>query len=143
MGSRGSVIPFFIDKRDQGAKEIPVTDKRMTRFNISLQAGVDLVMFALSHHIGGELFVPKIPSYHLVDVAEAIAPNIPVVEVGIRPGEKLHEEMITVTDAMRKESAIAQTTELLSDKSLFMQQPQKNLFPTNIQENLLQIFRAL
>jgi len=100
MGSRGSVIPFFIDKRDQGAKEIPVTDKRMTRFNISLQAGVDLVMFALSHHIGGELFVPKIPSYHLVDVAEAIAPNIPVVEVGIRPGEKLHEEMITVTDAM-------------------------------------------
>jgi len=100
MGSRGSVIPFFIEKRDQCASEIPVTDLRMTRFNISLQAGVDLVMFALANHIGGELFVPKIPSYKLVDVAKAIAPNIPIKEIGIRPGEKLHEEMITLTDAM-------------------------------------------
>lgn len=83
-----------------GAKELPITDFRMTRFNISLQAGVDLVMYALSHHIGGEIFVPKIPSYHIVDVAKAIAPNLPQVEVGIRPGEKLHEEMITTTDAL-------------------------------------------
>lgn len=100
MGSRGSVIPFFMNKRDTGAKELPITDMRMTRFNISLQAGVDLVMFAIGHHLGGEIFVPKIPSYHIVDVAKAIAPDLPLVEVGIRPGEKLHEEMITVTDAL-------------------------------------------
>ena len=100
MGSRGSVIPFFIGKRDSGAKELPITDMRMTRFNISLQAGVDLVMYAIGHHLGGEIFVPKIPSYHIPDVATAIAPTLPQVEVGIRPGEKLHEEMITVTDAL-------------------------------------------
>ena len=100
MGSRGSVIPFFINKRDSGVKELPITDMRMTRFNISLQAGVDLVMFAIGHHLGGEIFIPKIPSNHIVDVAKAIAPNLPQVEVGIRPGEKLHEEMITATDAM-------------------------------------------
>ena len=100
MGSRGSVIPFFIHKRDNGVKELPITDMRMTRFNISLQAGVDLVMYAIGHHLGGEIFIPKIPSYHIVDVAKAIAPNIPLVEVGMRPGEKLHEEMITVTDAL-------------------------------------------
>ena len=100
MGSRGSVIPFFINKRDSGVKELPITDMRMTRFNISLQAGVDLVMFAIGHHLGGEIFIPKIPSYHIVDVAKAIAPNLPQVEVGIRPGEKLHEEMITATDVM-------------------------------------------
>ena len=100
MGPRGSVIPFFIHKRDNGVKELPITDMRMTRFNISLQAGVDLVMYAIGHHLGGEIFIPKIPSYHIVDVAKAIAPNIPLVEVGIRPGEKLHEEMITVTDAL-------------------------------------------
>ncbi|MDD2293295.1 MAG: UDP-N-acetylglucosamine 4,6-dehydratase (inverting) [Bacteroidales bacterium] len=100
MGSRGSVIPFFIDKRDKGAKELPITDMRMTRFNISLQAGVDLVMFALGHHLGGELFIPKIPSYKITDVATAIAPNLKQIEVGIRPGEKLHEEMITVTDSL-------------------------------------------
>src|SRR5574344_2615220 len=88
MGSRGSVIPFFIDKRDKGAKELPITDMRMTRFNISLQAGVDLVMYALGHHLGGELFIPKIPSYKIVDVATAIAPTLPQVEVGMRPGEK-------------------------------------------------------
>lgn len=100
MGSRGSVIPFFISKRDSGASELPITDRRMTRFNISLEAGVELVMFALGHHLGGEIFIPKIPSYHIKDVATAIAPNLPQVEVGIRPGEKLHEEMITVTDAL-------------------------------------------
>ena len=100
MGSRGSVIPLFIGKRDSGAKELPITDMRMTRFNISLQAGVDLVMYAIGHHLGGEIFVPKIPSYHITDVATAIAPTLPQVEVGIRPGEKLHEEMITVTDAL-------------------------------------------
>ncbi|WP_270544142.1 UDP-N-acetylglucosamine 4,6-dehydratase (inverting) [Butyricimonas paravirosa] len=100
MGSRGSVIPFFISKRDSGAKELPITDMRMTRFNISLQAGVSLVMYAIGHHLGGEIFIPKIPSYHIVDVAKAIAPELPLIEIGIRPGEKLHEEMITPTDAL-------------------------------------------
>ena len=100
MGSRGSVIPFFINKRDSGAVELPITNMKMTRFNISLEAGVALVMFAIGHHLGGEIFIPKIPSYRIVDVAKAIAHNLPLVEVGIRPGEKLHEEMITVTDAM-------------------------------------------
>lgn len=98
MGSRGSVIPFFISKRETGV--IPITHKDMTRFNISLQAGVDLVLFAIGNHLGGEIFVPKIPSYKIVTVAEAIAPNAKQVVVGIRPGEKLHEEMITVTDSM-------------------------------------------
>lgn len=100
MGSRGSVIPLFIKLRDEGAKELPITDKRMTRFNISLQEGVDLVMWALGHHLGGELFIPKIPSYKIMDVAKAIAPNLPIKEIGIRPGEKLHEEMITPTDSL-------------------------------------------
>ena len=100
MGSRGSVIPFFINKRNSGAKELPITDMRMTRFNISLQAGVDLVMYAIGHHLGGEIFIPKIPSYHIADVARAIAPELPLKEIGIRPGEKLHEEMITPTDAL-------------------------------------------
>ena len=100
MGSRGSVIPFFIKLRDEGAKELPITDMRMTRFNISLQEGVDLVMWALGHHLGGELFIPKIPSYKITDVAKAIAPNLPLKEIGIRPGEKLHEEMITPTDSL-------------------------------------------
>lgn len=100
MGSRGSVIPFFIDKCKNGATELPITDFRMTRFNISLQAGVDLVMFAIEHHLGGEIFIPKIPSYKIENVAKAIAPNLPMKEVGIRPGEKLHEEMITTTDAL-------------------------------------------
>lgn len=98
MGSRGSVIPFFINKRKEGI--IPITHEEMTRFNISLQAGVDLVMFAIGHHLGGEIFIPKIPSYKIVDVAKAIAPDAKQVIVGIRPGEKLHEEMITVTDAL-------------------------------------------
>ena len=100
MESRGSVIPFFIKKRDEGAEFLPITNKRMTRFNISLEDGVALVMFALKNHLGGEIFIPKIPSYKICDVATAIAPNMKQVEVGIRPGEKLHEEMITVTDAL-------------------------------------------
>ena len=100
MGSRGSVIPFFIEKKYQGAAYLPITDQRMTRFNISLDAGVDLVMYAIGHHLGGEIFIPKIPSYRIIDVAQAIAPNIPIKQIGIRPGEKLHEEMITITDAL-------------------------------------------
>jgi FlaA1/EpsC-like NDP-sugar epimerase len=97
MGSRGSVMPFIIEKREDGV--LPITDKRMTRFNISLQDGVDLVMYALEHGWGGELFVPKIPSYRITDLAEAIGPNCEHKEVGIRPGEKIHEEMITAPDS--------------------------------------------
>jgi UDP-N-acetylglucosamine 4,6-dehydratase/5-epimerase len=98
MGSRGSVIPFFQDKKKNGI--IPITDERMTRFNITLQEGVDFVLMCLETMWGGELFVPKIPSYRISDIAEAIAPNCKHEIVGIRPGEKLHEEMITESDAL-------------------------------------------
>jgi UDP-N-acetylglucosamine 4,6-dehydratase (inverting) len=98
MGSRGSVIPFFQMKKKNGV--IPVTDERMTRFNITLQQGVDFVIENLKRMWGGELFVPKIPSYKILDVAEAIAPECKIEIVGIRPGEKIHEEMITETDSI-------------------------------------------
>ena len=98
MGSRGSVIPFFLKQRSSGF--LPITHKEMTRFNISLQAGVDMVMYALENHLGGEIFVPKIPSYRVLDVAEAISSSCEKKIVGIRPGEKLHEEMITDTDSL-------------------------------------------
>ncbi|MBX3006544.1 MAG: UDP-N-acetylglucosamine 4,6-dehydratase (inverting) [Melioribacteraceae bacterium] len=98
MGSRGSVIPYFLAKKSTGT--LPITDERMTRFNITLQEGVDFVLAALSKMWGGELFVPKIPSYNIKDLAEAIAPECKIEIVGIRPGEKLHEEMITSTDAI-------------------------------------------
>jgi UDP-N-acetylglucosamine 4,6-dehydratase (inverting) len=97
MGSNGSVIPFFLKKRSDGF--LPITDPKMTRFNISLDEGVDMVLHALDTAWGGELFVPKIPSYRLVDVAKAIAPEIEHRVVGIRPGEKIHEEMITASDS--------------------------------------------
>ena len=97
MGSNGSVIPFFINKRKEGF--LPITDPAMTRFNISLQGGVNMVLHALDNAWGGEIFVPKIPSYKITDVANAIAPNIEHKTVGIRPGEKLHEEMITASDS--------------------------------------------
>jgi len=97
MGSNGSVIPFFLKKKREG--KLPITDITMTRFNISLQGGVDMVMHALEHAWGGEIFVPKIPSYKITDVAEAIGPECEKPVVGIRPGEKIHEEMITDSDS--------------------------------------------
>ena len=97
MGSNGSVIPFFINKKKEG--KLPITDPTMTRFNISLQGGVDMVMHALEHAWGGEIFIPKIPSYKITDVAKAIAPNCEIQIIGIRPGEKIHEEMITSSDS--------------------------------------------
>ena len=97
MGSRGSVIPFFLDRRQSGV--LPITDPAMTRFNISLDEGVDMVFHALEHALGGEIFVPKIPSYRITDVAEAIAPGAKQEIIGIRPGEKVHEEMITTSDS--------------------------------------------
>lgn len=98
LGSRGSVIPFFLQKKASGV--LPITDERMTRFSITLQQGVDFVLDCFGRMWGGELFVPKIPSYHISDVARAIAPECRLETVGIRPGEKLHEEMITDTDAL-------------------------------------------
>ena len=97
MGSRGSVIPFFLKKKAEGV--LPITDVRMTRFNISLEEGVEMVLFALEHAWGGEIFVPKIPSYRIMDVANAICEDCEKPLVGIRPGEKIHEEMITDADS--------------------------------------------
>jgi len=97
MGSNGSVIPFFLKKREEGT--LPITDETMTRFNITLQGGVDMVLYALAHAWGGEIFVPKIPSYRITDVAEAVAPECKKVVIGMRPGEKIHEEMITASDS--------------------------------------------
>ena len=97
MGSNGSVIPFFIKKRKDGV--LPITDPSMTRFNISLTEGVEMVLYALDQAWGGELFVPKIPSYRIIDVAMAIGPECEHRVVGIRPGEKIHEEMITMSDS--------------------------------------------
>ena len=98
MGSRGSVIPFFLDRKSSAI--LPITHPEMTRFNISLKAGVDIVMYALEHHLGGEIFIPKLSSYRILDIAEAIGPDCKTPIVGIRPGEKLHEEMITDTDSI-------------------------------------------
>ncbi len=97
MGSNGSVIPFFIKKKAEGV--LPITDPNMTRFNITLQQGVDMVLYALENAWGGELFVPKIPSYRILELAEAVCPNCEKPVVGIRPGEKIHEEMITSSDS--------------------------------------------
>ncbi len=97
MGSRGSVIPFFLKKAKEGI--IPITNNEMTRFNILLSEGVEMVHWAIENSIGSEIFVPKIPSYRITDVAEAIGPSCEKVIVGIRPGEKIHEEMITHSDS--------------------------------------------
>ena len=97
MGSRGSVIPFFLARRPSGV--LPITDAAMTRFNISLREGVEMVLWSLEHALGGEILVPKIPSYRITDLARAIAPECAHEIVGIRPGEKIHEEMITASDS--------------------------------------------
>ena len=97
MGSRGSVIPFFRESVKTGV--LPITDPAMTRFNISLAEGVEMVLWSLENSLGGELFVPKIPSYRITDVAEAIGPSCEKPVIGIRPGEKIHEEMITESDS--------------------------------------------
>ena len=98
MGSRGSVIPFFMEKRKTGV--LPITDPSMTRFNICIEDGIRMVLWAISNSHGGEIFVPKIPSYRITDVAMAIGPECKHSVVGIRPGEKIHEEMITETDSL-------------------------------------------
>jgi UDP-N-acetylglucosamine 4,6-dehydratase len=97
MGSRGSVIPFFLEKRKTGV--LPITDEGMTRFNISLEESVEMVLYALENAWGGEIFIPKIPSYKITELAEAIGPECEKLVLGIRPGEKIHEEMITASDS--------------------------------------------
>jgi UDP-N-acetylglucosamine 4,6-dehydratase len=99
VGSRGSVVPLFRQLVAGGATELPITDRRMTRFWITLQQGVDFVLDSLKRMQGGELFVPKIPSARITDLAEAIGPGLPTRDIGIRPGEKLHEVMVTRDDA--------------------------------------------
>ena len=99
MGSRGSVIPFFIEKAKTGI--LPITDKNMTRFNITLEQGVTFVINSLNNMWGGEIFIPKIPSYKIIDVAKAVSSKSKIKIVGVRPGEKIHEEMITVSDGLR------------------------------------------
>ncbi|MCR5869249.1 MAG: UDP-N-acetylglucosamine 4,6-dehydratase (inverting) [Aquincola tertiaricarbonis] len=99
MGSRGSVIPFFLSQRATG--RLPITDPQMTRFNISLQEGVDMVLWSIENALGGEVLVPKIPSYRITDLATAIAPDCEQTVVGLRPGEKIHEEMITTCDSLQ------------------------------------------
>jgi UDP-N-acetylglucosamine 4,6-dehydratase (inverting) len=98
MGSRGSVIPFFAERRASGV--LPITHPAMTRFNISLREGVDMVLWSIEYAWGGEILVPKIPSYRITDVASAVAPDAEQRIVGIRPGEKIHEEMITASDSV-------------------------------------------
>ena len=98
MGSRGSVIPFFLKLKNK--EELPITHESMTRFNITLDEGIQTVMWALKNTVGGEIVVPKIPSYNILDVAKAISPNSKINVIGIRPGEKLHEVMITETDSL-------------------------------------------
>lgn len=99
VGSRGSVIPFFRQLVENGASELPITDVRMTRFLITLRAGVDFVLASFARMYGGEIFVPKIPSANIVDLATAVAPNLPQKIIGIRPGEKLHEIMCPKDDS--------------------------------------------
>ncbi len=124
MGSRGSVIPFFLNRLGTGV--LPITDREMTRFNITLNEGVQLVMHALGHSLGGEIFVDKIPSYRITDLAEAIGPRCEHRVVGIRPGEKIHEEMITETDALQtietKDHYIIVPTLFEHDVDLVMQE---------------------
>jgi len=99
MGSRGSVIPFFLNKIKGAEKILPITSKDMTRFNISLIEGVKMVLWTIENALGGEIYIPKIPSYKIIDVAEAIGPNCKKQIIGIRPGEKVHEDLITPAES--------------------------------------------
>lgn len=100
LGSSGSVTQIFLKKKNLGGNMLPITDRRMTRFIISNQQVVSAVRFALENHLGGEIFVPKVSSYRVVDLATAIAPNMEQIEIGVRPGEKIHEELISPSESM-------------------------------------------
>lgn len=99
MGSKGSVFLYFMERSKLGGRELPITDKRMTRFLISNQQVVDMVHLVIEKQLGGEIFVPKMPSYRITDLAEAIAPKMTLIEVGKRPGEKLYDDIIAESDA--------------------------------------------
>ena len=97
LGSRGSVVPFFLKNKNKGS--LPITDINMTRFNITLEYAVEIVLWSLKNLSGGELLVPKLPSYRLIDLAKAVGPKCKTPIIGIRPGEKIHEEMISSSDS--------------------------------------------
>lgn len=129
LGSRGSVIPHFLRIASENGEYFPITHKDMTRFNITLDEGVQTVIWALEHGVGGEIIIPKIPSYRITDVALAIDPKMPIKEIGIRPGEKLHEEMITFSDApFTVESA---------DKYLILHPEIMSTYPKELYSNYL------
>ena len=137
MGSRGSVIPFFIEKAK--SKKIPITDERMTRFNITVNQGVDMSIWALNNALGGEIFVPKIPSYRILDLVEAIGPNCQKEVVGIRPGEKISEELITHADGpntidLGKYYAILPPSSKLKEKYM-LRNPKISSVPKNFSYN--------
>jgi UDP-N-acetylglucosamine 4,6-dehydratase/5-epimerase len=137
MGSRGSVIPFFLNKKKDGV--LPITHPEMTRFNISLEGGVNLVLSALENSMGGEIFVPKIPSYKITDVAQAIGPECSHPVIGIRPGEKIHEEMITEHDSYSTLDAgdFFILLPVLSDEAMqrYMNHYNASLVPTGFKYN--------
>ena len=130
MGSRGSVIPFFIQKAKTGI--LPITNQEMTRFNISLNEGVNMVLWAIENALGGELFVPKLPSYNVCDVADAIGPNCKKEIVGIRPGEKIHEEMITSADSFSTYDLGEYYMILPSDRSVEVKYKEKGVNLKNV-----------
>ena len=137
MGSNGSVIPFFINKK-KTVGLLPITDPKMTRFNISLIDGVKLVFYSLENAIGGELFVPKIPSYKILDVANAIGPECDKPIIGVRPGEKIHEEMITSSDSFNTYDIGKYYVILPDNKNIKMKFEEKNNFtkvPLNFSYN--------
>ncbi|MBO6979368.1 MAG: UDP-N-acetylglucosamine 4,6-dehydratase (inverting) [Prochlorococcus marinus XMU1428] len=133
MGSRGSVIPFFINKAKTGI--LPITDKSMTRFNIILDEAVEMVVWALKNCLGGEIFVPKIPSYRILDLAEAIGPSCKHEYIGLRPGEKIHEEMISKSDGPSTIDLGKYYAILPSDQKLLKLYEEKNINFSKVESN--------
>ena len=137
MGSNGSVIPFFIKEKRNGI--LPITDPNMTRFNILIEQGVELILFALANSYGGELYVPKIPSYNILDIADAIAPECDKNIIGIRPGEKIHEEMISLSDSPNTYDIgkyyVILPSESFFDKKSFISRYQAKLVSKNFSYN--------
>jgi len=137
MGSRGSVIPYFLNKKKEGI--LPITHPEMTRFNITLEEGVNLVLFALENCIGGEIFVPKLPSYKITELAKAISSECEIKITGIRPGEKLHEDMITKTDGLNtiefKKYYLILPASLLFDPAVFLKNNEGKKVPEGFEYN--------
>ena len=132
MGSRGSVIPLFKEQAKKG--KLTITNSEMTRFNITLDEAVEMVEWSIEHTLGGEIFVPKIPSYRITDLAKAISPDSEIVLVGIRPGEKIHEEMITVSDSQSTIDLGKYYAILPSNGELMEEYSRQNIEFTRVQE---------